>query len=160
KKLKFGLWVTSGVTRMKAVQPFWRPLAGQASTRAGISHQRPCQWQGGALAEKRQVNESGIEQTVVAFDVKLKTPTSRQGTAAFTHPQGWRSLGEPGCSTPHASGLGCGVFFANGVAGPYSRRQLLANAAMAASRAQPIRSPRRRGRGAWAARRGRAPSRS
>jgi len=33
------------------------------------------------IAEKN-INESGIEQTVVAFDETLKTPTSQQGTAA------------------------------------------------------------------------------
>jgi hypothetical protein len=32
---------------------------------------------------ERLINESGIEQTVVAFDVTLKMPTSQQGTAAF-----------------------------------------------------------------------------
>jgi hypothetical protein len=37
------------------------------------------------IAKKRRINESGIEQTVVAFDAIFKMPTFQQGTAAF-HP--------------------------------------------------------------------------
>ena len=38
------------------------------------------------VGRERRINESGIQQTVVAFDVTLKMPTSQQGTAAFCPP--------------------------------------------------------------------------
>jgi hypothetical protein len=44
---------------------------------------KPRQGQSGGIARKMDLNESGIEQTVVAFDVTLKMPTSQQGAAAF-----------------------------------------------------------------------------
>ena len=64
----------------------------------------------GALAEKDGSNESEIEQTVVAFDVTLKTPTSQQGTAAFcAHLEAGAPLGFE--ETPQASGLAAAGFF-------------------------------------------------
>src|SRR5262249_27368322 len=54
------------------------------------------------VGRERQIDESGIEQTVVAFDVTLKMPTSQQGTAGLLCPpnlKARRSRGEElGCS--------------------------------------------------------------
>jgi hypothetical protein len=66
------------------------------------------------ICRERRINESGIEQTVVAFDVTLKMPTSQQGTAACCPPlKAGASLGRAGVfeETPHASGLAAGFFF-------------------------------------------------
>src|SRR5215470_20405104 len=68
------------------------------------------------VGRERRINESGIEQTVVAFEVKLKMPTSQQGTAAFCahQPQGQAlPWGRAGVfeETPHVKlVLRCEVF--------------------------------------------------
>jgi hypothetical protein len=76
-----------------------------------------------AIAVKLRINESGIEQTVVAFDVTLEMPTSQQGAAAFCAHQ------PEGQALPAGRELGCskrprrrvaslrGFSFANGSTG-------------------------------------------
>src|SRR5262249_58666941 len=90
------------------------------------------------IAEKNGSMSRSFEQTVLAFDVTLRMPTSQQGTAACCPPlKAGASLRRAGVfeETPHASGLAAGFFFRQRrAARAYSRRQLLANAAIAASR--------------------------
>ena len=69
-----------------------------------------------AIDRKRQIKESGIEQTVVAFDVTLQMPTSQQGAAAFCAHQPEGQALPVGKSwgvrrDPQASGLAAGFFF-------------------------------------------------
>ena len=70
---------------------------------------------GAGHCRERRINESGIEQTVVAFGVTLKMPTSQQGTAAWCPPlkAGASLRRNSGVfeETPHASGLAAGFFF-------------------------------------------------
>jgi len=67
---------------------------------------------GAGHCKERWINESWIEQTVVAFDVTLKTPTSRQGTGGLLPtlkagaPLGSQGVRrDPACEWPR-----CGVF--------------------------------------------------
>ena len=59
----------------------------------------------GALAERR----TGIELTAIAFDVTLKMPTSRQGTAAFYPPLRlalpWEERETPHAKSPSLRGF-------------------------------------------------------
>jgi hypothetical protein len=74
------------------------------------------------VGRERPINESGIEQTVIAFDVTLKMPTSQQGTAAFPFgralPWGAGMFEE----TPQASGLAAAFSSGRTWAGSVSQR--------------------------------------
>src|SRR5262249_26380686 len=73
---------------------------------------------GRAHRREIRINESGIEQTVVAFDVTLKCRhLSRERALPLRAGalSGSRGISE---ETPHASGLAAGFFFRQGRRGP------------------------------------------
>ena len=91
-------------------RPARRPFPPARDARSARSRQRPRQGLARGFGRKRWISESEIEQTVVAFDVTLKTPTSQQGTAAFcAHLEAGAPLGFE--ETPQASGLAAAGFF-------------------------------------------------
>src|SRR5262249_8940521 len=68
----------SGTRRGRSLEP----LGGAGAL--GLNYRASGDAKGGAgHCRKRRINESGIEQTAAAFDVTLKTPTSRQGTGGL-----------------------------------------------------------------------------
>ena len=113
RSIRSETWLTP---RIASFCPARYPVCtGQTSTPRG-SRQRPRRWQCGALAERR----TGIELTVIAFDVTLKMPTSRQGTAAFYPPLRlalpWEER-DPACEVALAAGFS---FLAGGTSSPRS----------------------------------------
>src|SRR6516225_10568663 len=102
RSIRSETWLTP---RIASFCPARYPVCtGQTSTPRG-SRQRPRRWQCGALAERR----TGIELTVIAFDVTLKMPTSRQGTAAFYPPLRlalpWEERETPHAKSPSLRGF-------------------------------------------------------